>query len=51
MEYHLAHSARAEFSRRLGDNAAAKASYEVALSLVKQEPERRFLAARLAELT
>jgi RNA polymerase sigma-70 factor, ECF subfamily len=50
-EYHLAHSARAEFSRRLGDIAAAKASYEVALSLVKQEPERRFLAARLAELT
>lgn len=51
IEYHLAHSARAEFNRRLGDNAAAKASYEVALSLVKQEPERRFLAARLAELT
>ena len=50
IEYHLAHSARAEFNRRLGDNAAAKASYEVALSLVKQEPERRFLAARLAEL-
>lgn len=49
-EYHLAHSARAEFNRRLGDNAAAKASYEVALSLVKQEPERRFLASRLAEL-
>ena len=49
-EYHLAHSARAEFNRRLGDNAAAKASYEVALSLVKQEPERRFLASRVAEL-
>jgi RNA polymerase sigma-70 factor (ECF subfamily) len=49
-EYHLAHSARAEFNRRLGDTAAAKASYEVALSLVKQEPERRFLTARLAEL-
>ncbi|MCA9863123.1 MAG: RNA polymerase sigma factor [Thermomicrobiales bacterium] len=48
--YHLAHSARAEFSRRLGDTAAARVSYEAALSLVKQEPERRFLMARLADL-
>jgi RNA polymerase sigma-70 factor (ECF subfamily) len=49
-DYHLAHSARAEFSRRLGDTAAARESYQAALSLVKQEPERRFLLARLAEL-
>ena len=49
-EYHLAHSARAEFSRRLGDADAARESYEAALSLVKQEPERRFLMSRLAEL-
>jgi RNA polymerase sigma-70 factor (ECF subfamily) len=49
-DYHLAHSARAEFSRRVGDTAAARESYQAALSLVKQEPERRFLMARLAEL-
>ena len=49
-EYHLAHSARAEFSRRLGDTEAARQSYEAALALVKQEPERRFLMNRLAEL-
>lgn len=49
-EYHLAHSARAEFSRRLGDTTSARESYQAALSLVKQEPERRFLMARLAEL-
>ena len=49
-DYHLAHSAHAELSRRLGDTAAARASYETALSLVKQEPERRFLLSRLAEI-
>lgn len=49
-DYHLAHSARAEFSRRLGDPASAREAYEAALALVKQEPERRFLLARLAEL-
>ncbi len=49
-DYHLAHSARAEFSRRLGDAATARESYQAALALVKQEPERRFLAARLAEI-
>jgi RNA polymerase sigma-70 factor (ECF subfamily) len=49
-DYHLAHSARAEFNRRLGDTAAARASYQTALSLVRQEPERRFLMSRLADL-
>jgi RNA polymerase sigma-70 factor (ECF subfamily) len=49
-DYHLAHSARAEFSRRLGDTAAARESYQAALALVRQEPERRFLMSRLAEL-
>jgi len=49
-QYHLAHSARAELCRRLGRNAEARAAYQQALGLVKQEPERRFLERRLAEL-
>jgi len=49
-DYHLAHSARADLCRRLGRTTEARASYERALSLTKQEPERRFLERRLAEL-
>ena len=49
-DYHLAHSARAELCRRLGKTAQARAAYEQALSLARQEPERRFLKQRLAEL-
>jgi len=49
--YHLAHAARADLYRRLGKNAEARVSYERALSLAQQEPERRFLQKRLAELT
>jgi RNA polymerase sigma-70 factor, ECF subfamily len=49
-DYHLAHAARAEFCRRLGRVADAKAAYERAIGLVRQEPERRFLEKRLAEL-
>ncbi len=49
-EYHLAHSARAEFCRRLGRTADARAAYEQALALTRQAPERRFLESRLAEL-
>ncbi|MGB3292571.1 MAG: RNA polymerase sigma factor [Phormidesmis sp.] len=48
--YHLAHAARADLCRRLGKPAEAKASYQKALTLVKQEPERRFLTQRLREL-
>ncbi len=48
--YHLAHSARADLCRRLGRTAEARAAYEQALALTQQEPERRFLARRLAEL-
>ena len=50
VNYHLAHSARAELCRRLGRIPEARSSYEKALSLVRQEPERRFLAGRLREL-
>jgi RNA polymerase sigma-70 factor, ECF subfamily len=49
-DYHLAHAARADLCRRLGRKAEARASYERALSLAQQEPERRFLERRLAEL-
>jgi RNA polymerase sigma-70 factor (ECF subfamily) len=49
-DYHLAHSARADLYRRLGLKEEAKESYNLALSLSKVEPERRFLERRLAEL-
>lgn len=50
-DYHLAHAARADLCRRLGKSREARASYERALALTKQEPERRFLKRRLSELT
>jgi RNA polymerase sigma-70 factor (ECF subfamily) len=49
-DYHLAHSARADLCRRLGKNAEARTSYQRAIALARQEPERRFLERRLAEL-
>jgi RNA polymerase sigma-70 factor (ECF subfamily) len=49
-DYHLAHSARADLCRRLGRVADARASYERALALARQEPERRFLERRLSEI-
>ena len=48
--YHLAHAARADLCRRLGRTAEAQVSYEKALSLTQQEPERRFLERRLSKL-
>lgn len=50
-DYRLAHAARAEFCRRLGRSAEARASFERALQLTKQGPERRFLEKRIAELS
>ena len=49
-DYHLAHSARADLCRRLGRSVEARASYERALELARQEPERRFLSRRLREI-
>jgi RNA polymerase sigma-70 factor (ECF subfamily) len=49
-DYHLAHAARADLCRRLGRSQEARASYERALDLAQQEPERRFLQKRLSEL-
>jgi len=48
--YHLAHSARADLCRRLGRLLDARDSYQKALALARQEPERRFLAGRLREI-
>ena len=50
MNYHLAHAARADLCRRLGRTAEARTSYERALKLTQQEPERRFLERRLSKL-
>ncbi|HEV3139638.1 MAG TPA: RNA polymerase sigma factor [Vicinamibacterales bacterium] len=50
-EYRLAYAARAEFCRRLGRTADARAAYERALALTRQEPERRFLERRIAEVS
>jgi RNA polymerase sigma-70 factor, ECF subfamily len=48
--YHLAHAARADLLRRLGETTAARDAYERALALAQQEPERRFLQRRLDAL-
>jgi RNA polymerase sigma-70 factor, ECF subfamily len=48
--YYLAHSARAELYRRLGRIAEARSSYEKALALTQQEPERQFLQDRIRHL-
>ncbi|MCY1184544.1 hypothetical protein D9M73_252490 [compost metagenome] len=50
LDYHLAHSARAEFCRQLGRVEQARAAYGRALELTQQEPERRFIEARLQAL-
>jgi RNA polymerase sigma-70 factor (ECF subfamily) len=49
-DYHLAHSARAEFCRQLGRVEEARAAYLRALELTRQEPERRFIQGRLMAL-
>jgi RNA polymerase sigma-70 factor (ECF subfamily) len=48
--YYLAHSARADLYRRLGRTTEARSSYEKALSLTQQEPERQFLQERIRQL-
>ena len=50
VNYHLTHAARAELCRRAGRTTEAKAAFEHAISLVRQEPERRFLQRRLDEI-
>jgi len=50
-DYRLAHAARAEICRRLGRTDDARRSFERALALTRQEPERRFLERRIAQLS
>ncbi len=49
-KYYLAHSARADMCRRLGRTSEARSSYEKALALTQQEPERQFLRDRIRQL-
>ncbi len=49
-DYHLAYSAQAELLRRSGQFVPALEAFERALTLAKQEPERRLLAERIAAL-
>ena len=49
--YHLLHAARADMLRRTGANREAAESYELALGLVTNDSERRFLERRLREVT
>jgi RNA polymerase sigma-70 factor (ECF subfamily) len=49
-DYHLAYAARADLCRRLGLNSEARVAYEQALALAQQQPERRFLERRMAQL-
>ena len=48
--YHLAFSAKAEFSKRLGLSEEAVKAYKRAIELTRQEPERRFLENQLSEI-
>ena len=49
-DYRLAHAARAELCRRIGRLDDARVSYQRALKLTRQEPERRLIEKRLAEI-
>jgi RNA polymerase sigma-70 factor (ECF subfamily) len=48
--YYLAHAARADLYRRLGRTVDARSSYEKALALTQQQPERQFLQERIRQL-
>ena len=47
---HARHAAAADLNRRLGNRREAREAYERALTLTRQEPERRFLQMRIEEL-
>jgi len=49
--YHLAHAARADLLRQVGQSGEARVAYQRALELARKEPERRFLQRRIAELS
>ncbi|MDH1629762.1 RNA polymerase sigma factor [Pseudomonas mosselii] len=49
-DYHLAHAARAELHRQLGNTVQAREAWQQALTLTRQGPERRHIERRLREL-
>ncbi|QXH50198.1 RNA polymerase sigma factor [Pseudomonas fakonensis] len=49
-DYHLAHAARAELHRQLGNVQQAREAWQQALGLTRQGPERRHIERRLREL-
>jgi RNA polymerase sigma-70 factor, ECF subfamily len=49
-QYHLLHAARGSFLQQLGRIEEARTAYNTALQTAALEPERRFLAARIAAL-
>jgi RNA polymerase sigma-70 factor, ECF subfamily len=49
-QYHLLHAARGRFLQQLGRTEEARQAYTTALKTAALEPERRFLAARIAGL-
>jgi RNA polymerase sigma-70 factor, ECF subfamily len=49
-EYHLLHAARGRLLQKLGRMNEAREAYREALSTTKLEPERRFLAVRIASI-
>ena len=51
VEYHLAHSARADMLRRLGRREEARFAYQTALERATALPAKRFLERRLCELS
>jgi RNA polymerase sigma-70 factor (ECF subfamily) len=50
-DYHLLHATRGKLLARLGRRSEALDAYRAALNGAKLDPERRFLAERIAELT
>jgi RNA polymerase sigma-70 factor, ECF subfamily len=49
-QYHLLHAARGRLLQKLGRMDEAREAYSAALSTTMLEPERRFLAARIASI-
>jgi RNA polymerase sigma-70 factor (ECF subfamily) len=49
-DYHFLYAAEGDFHRRLRDFEAAYIAFGKAMQLAKQEPEKRFLGKRLAEM-
>lgn len=49
-DYHLLHAARADLYRRINQPVQAKEAYQLAYTLAKQEPERRFILSRINSL-